>query len=82
MAKVVTMKNSLLTMTFEVEIEPGERFTVPPGLAESLTSGRWIITVQPAHSENGDHGRLRGHDAFLNAYTAADEGLYDDCPPG
>jgi len=76
------MKSNLLVLTYEVEIEVGERFALPAGLAESLTPGRWRITVQPLDPLSRPNGPVRSHDAFLSAYAPEDEGLYDDCPPG
>jgi hypothetical protein len=76
------MKMNVLILTYEVEIEDGEPFTVPAGLDESLGPGRWRITIQPIAATANGESAVRGHDAFLNAYAPEDEGLYDDCPPG
>lgn len=70
------MKGRILNLTYEVEVSAGEAFTLPDGVAESIPPGRWRITIRPA-SERA----TRGHGAFLNAYAAGDEGLYDDLPP-
>jgi hypothetical protein len=64
-------------LTCEVELRPGEKLTLPPGLVESIGPGRWLITVQPLRSAGAP---VRRHDAFLRGYAAEDEGLYDDDP--
>jgi len=70
------MKDEIRQLAYEIELQPGEKLTLPQGLIESVGAGRWLISVEPA-----DHGKapLRGHDAFLNGYVAEDEGLYGGC---
>ena len=63
------MKNSLANPTYEIELEPDERLTLPESLIAHLGAGRWLITI------------FRSHSAFLNSYAPQDEGLYDDYPP-
>jgi hypothetical protein len=75
------MKSRLVNLTFEVELQPGEKFVLPEEL-ERLGVGRWIITVQPALSKSSTNSLLLNHDAFLDSYAPEDEGLYDDDPPG
>jgi hypothetical protein len=76
------MKSQLLILTYEIDIEPGASFAVPVGLTDSLTPGRWRITIQPLEPASLSFGHVQGHGAFLNAYAPEDEGWYDDCPPG
>jgi len=59
-------------LIYEVDLQPGETLTLPPALLSSLHAGRWIITLEQA-----EPAALRRHDAFLNGYDHADEGLYD-----
>ena len=73
------MKEHLRHLAFEIELEPGEKLTLPPALIEGVGAGRWVITIQPV---NAAARPPRGHEAFLNGYTAEDEGLYDDYPTG
>lgn len=68
------MKEQVVHLAYEIELQPGERLTLPAALIESVGVGRWRITVQPAGMS------VRGHDAFLNSYAPEDEGLYDDDP--
>jgi hypothetical protein len=67
-------------LTWEVELQPGEKFRLPPALADRVGPGHWLVTITllPA-PETG--GPVRDHSAFLNSYVAEDEGLYDDYPP-
>jgi hypothetical protein len=67
------MKDSLKHLAFEIELQPGERLTLPPALIDSVGPGRWIVTIEPASASP-----IRGHSAFLNGFAAEDEGLYDD----
>jgi hypothetical protein len=68
------MKSRLVNLTFEVELQSGEKFVLPEEL-EHIGEGRWIITVQPAFATTP---LIRNHNAFLNGYAPEDEGLYDD----
>ena len=69
------MHESLKSFSYEIELQPGEKLVLPAELTESVGAGRWIITVQPAAEAKQ---ATRGHGAFLNGYSAEDEGLYDD----
>lgn len=71
------MKEQVFQLAYEIELQPGEKLTLPPALVESVGAGRWLITVQPA-GESG--GPIRGHGALLSSYAPEDEGLYDDYP--
>lgn len=68
------MKNSLVNLTYEVELEPDERLTLPESLIAHLGAGRWLITMHHLPTPT------RSHSAFLNSYAPEDEGLYDDYP--
>ena len=67
------MKNQLLNLAFEIEIEEGEQFNLPSSIVQGIGKGKWIITIQPKNLA-GD----RLHNSFLNSYVPEDEGLYDD----
>lgn len=69
------MKNQLIQMTFEVDLETGEKLELPKNLIENLGAGKWLITIQPKSFQP-----IRNHAAFLNSYAEEDEGLYDDYP--
>lgn len=71
------MSDQLLQMTYEINLQPGERLALPAELVNSVGAGRWLITIQPA-----DESSLRDHSAFLNSYAPEDDGLYDDHQSG
>ena len=70
------MNAKLLNLTYEIEVLPGEKLTLPDSLLDKIDAGRWIITIQPSTEENISVAS-RSHDAFLNGYDIEDEGLYD-----
>ena len=70
------MKDHVKHLAFEIELQPGEKLTLPPALVDSIGAGRWILTIEQA----ADTVPVRGHEALLNGYAAEDEGLYDDYP--
>ena len=66
-------------LTCEVELQPGEKFRLPPALADRVGPGHWLVTITPLPATETE-GTVRDHSAFLNSYVAEDEGLYDDYP--
>ena len=72
------MKSQPLSLTYEIELQPGETLTLPPEIATSIGAGSWIITIQPASGPASETMPTRSHNAFLRSYAAEDEGLYDD----
>lgn len=74
------MKTNLLQLTYEVELQPGEKLTLPQSIVDSVGAGRWVITIQPT-TRTTPSEPIRKHSAFLNSYTPEDEGLYDDYSP-
>jgi len=68
------MKNQLLNLTFEIEIQAGEKLTIPDNFVEGFGKGKWLITIQPNLTISITHS----HNSFLNSYSLEDEGLYDD----
>ena len=72
--EVANMQNNLVNLTYEIELEPGEKLTLPESLITHVNAGRWLITIQPLPA------LIRSHSAFLNSYAPEDEGLYDDYP--
>ena len=67
------MKNQLLKLAFEVEIEEGEQLNLPSSIMQGIGKGTWVITIQPKTLASD-----RLHSSFLNSYVPEDEGLYDD----
>ena len=75
------MKDTLVTLAYEIELEPGEKFALPQALADSIGAGRWLITVRP-HRTPSSSSPSSTRSAFLSSYAPEDEGLYDDDPIG
>ncbi len=73
------MKDTLINLTCEIEIRPGEKFTLPQAIMDSIGPGRWLINVRPAAPSPSFPARDRR--AFLNSYAPEDEGLYDADSP-
>ena len=73
------MKDALVKLTYEIELEPGEKLALPQALADSIGAGRWLITVRPLRTPSS-LSPPRAHRAFLSSYAPEDEGLYDDDP--
>jgi hypothetical protein len=68
------MKNQLLNLTFEVEVQKGEKMVIPDAVVAGVGEGKWMITIQPSLPSSIS----RSHDSFLSSYSPEDEGLYDD----
>jgi len=71
------MKSQLLSLTYEIELQPGEPFVLPQDWVSALGAGRWKITIEPVVNDDNVAPTLQDHSAFLNSYVAEDEGLYD-----
>jgi hypothetical protein len=65
-------------VTYEIELEPGEKLELPQSLVGTIGPGRWLICVEQVTQQNP--ALLRDHSAFLNSYVPEDEGLYDAGP--
>jgi len=68
------MKNQVIRLTYEIELQQGEALCLPEALVASVGAGRWRLTIQPVRQPPS-----RSHAAFLNGYAPEDEGLYDAC---
>jgi hypothetical protein len=68
------MKDALRHLAYEVELQAGEKLSLPSALLDAVGPGRWLVTIEPA--DNG--AAIRSHGAFLAGYALEDEGLYDD----
>jgi hypothetical protein len=73
------MQSNLLNLTYEIELQPGEKLALPPTLIDVIGAGRWVVTIRPSETVAAV-SRVRNHSAFLNSYVSEDEGLYDDYP--
>ncbi|WP_414574668.1 hypothetical protein [Anabaena sp. CCY 9402-a] len=71
------MNSELIKLIYEIELQPGEKLHLPEPILNSITTGRWVITIQQK-AETLE--KIRSHDAFLKGYAPEDEGLYDDYP--
>jgi hypothetical protein len=65
-------------VTYEIELEPGEKLELPASLVGTIGPGRWLISVEQVAPQ--DASSLRDHSAFLNSYVPEDDGLYDASP--
>jgi hypothetical protein len=72
------MNSKVLNLTYEVELQAGEKLSLPDSLLASIGAGRWVVTIQPIAPE--DSMAMLDQTAFLNGYALEDEGLYDDYP--
>ena len=45
------MKSKLMNLTYEIEILPGEKLIVPDFLVNTISAGRWKITIEPFTEE-------------------------------
>lgn len=71
------MQTKLVSLTYEVELQTGEKIILPDAIADNIGQGRWLITITPLTTDSSQ-SLVRSHDAFLNGYAPEDEGLYDD----
>lgn len=69
------MKDELVHLTYEIELQPGEQLRLPEALLAGIGPGRWRLTIQPVPAPP-----IRNHAALLRGYAPEDEGLYDDYP--
>jgi hypothetical protein len=69
------MAESYGDLAATVDLQPGQRLSLPDELVEKVGPGRWVITVRPATPAAA---AVRRHDAFLSGYAPEDEGLCDD----
>jgi hypothetical protein len=73
------MNSKLVNLTYEVQLQSGEALVLPDSITNSLSEGRWLVTIQPAESSS-QISVPRSYDAFLNGYPSEDDNLYDDYP--
>ena len=70
------MNSKLMNLTYEIELQTGEKLILPESLVQNIGPGRWLVTIKPLIEAKTEF--TRGHDAFLKGYAPEDEGLYDD----
>jgi hypothetical protein len=71
------MQSNLVNVTYEIELQPGEKLALPSTLVDVIGAGRWVVTIQPS-DDITNALPIRNHSAFLNSYSSEDEGLYAD----
>lgn len=71
------MNCELIKWIYKIELQPGEKLNLPESIVDSISNGRWIITIEQKAEKIE---KIRSHDAFLKGYAPEDEGLYDDYP--
>ena len=70
------MNSKLMNLTYEIELQSGEKLILPESLVQNIGPGRWVVTIKPLIETKTEF--TRSHDAFLKGYAPEDEGLYDD----
>jgi hypothetical protein len=65
-------------VTYEIELEPGEKLELPTSMVENIGPGHWRISLERLPDQSPSS--FRNHSAFLNSYAPEDEGLYDADP--
>ncbi|BAZ15513.1 hypothetical protein NIES4071_73850 [Calothrix sp. NIES-4071] len=70
----ISTENKIIDLTYETELKPGEKLTLPESVTNNLSPGHWVITIRRQPSTE----ITKTYDAFLNSYAPEDEGLYDD----
>lgn len=73
------MKSQPVKLTYRIQLNEDESFTLPESVVNSISAGDWLVTIEQIES---DTNSIRDHQAFLNGYDPMDEGLYDDYPIG
>lgn len=43
------MQSNLLNLTYEIELQPGEKLALPSTLIEVIGAGRWVVTIRPVN---------------------------------
>lgn len=71
------MQVNPVNLTYEIELSPGEKLSLPQPLIDSIGPGRWLVTIRPTMTTTVAQP-VRDHSAFLSSYASEDEGLYDD----
>ncbi|PZV09612.1 MAG: hypothetical protein DCF22_18305 [Leptolyngbya sp.] len=71
------MNTRLVKLSCEIELQTGEKLVLPDAIVNNIGVGRWLISIAPIN-DAAQTSPSRYHDAFLNSYSAEDEGLYDD----
>ncbi len=46
------MESLLLNLTYEVELKPGEAFSLPEEAVKRIPPGKWWISITPAPQQN------------------------------
>jgi len=70
------MDSKAVNLSYTIELQEGEKLTLPDEIVSSVGTGQWLITVTPLDAAAPTS--VRDHRAFLNGYAPEDEGLYDD----
>jgi hypothetical protein len=77
----MTMQSKVTEIKFEIELQPGEEFSLPKDATGIIGPGHWLVCITAANQATS-HSAPRDHSAFLNSYAPEDEGLYDDYQAG
>jgi len=69
------MKALPRSVTYEVEVGPGECLRLPDELVGQFHEGTWVLTIR---AKDAEADRVYDYEALLAGYSEEDEGLYDD----
>ncbi|MBW4540830.1 MAG: hypothetical protein KME43_17015 [Myxacorys chilensis ATA2-1-KO14] len=71
------MNPQSVNLSYEIELQNGEKLTLPDEILDNIGAGRWRVTIAPVET-TPPQTDIQNHSAFLSGYAAEDEGLYDD----
>ena len=72
------MRSQLMTLAYEIELEPGDTLTLPPELTASVGTGRWLVTIQPAPAASSPPLPPRNYGDLLENNAPPYQGVYED----
>jgi hypothetical protein len=74
-------QSKITEVVYEVDLKPGEAFSLPADVAQILGPGHWRVSIT-AGGNSHQTMAAGAYTAFLRSYAPEDEGLYDDYPTG
>lgn len=73
------MKSQPIKLTYRIQINEDESFTLPKSLLNIIGAGDWLVTIEKINPDTNSNP-IQEHQAFLNGYDPMDEELYDNYP--
>src|SRR5262245_39323034 len=68
-----SMDSNVTELSFSVELEPGQKLSLPQSVVDSISPGRWQVSICSL-ADDAEQGCIRDHSAFLHGYAPEDEG--------